>query len=190
MSKPVASSASPYEALRTLPDHLVGEIVGGELHVSPRPATLHALAATALNGELWGPFGRGRGGPGGWVLLLEPELHLGADVLVPDLTGWRTERLPVVPDAPHLELAPDWVCEVRSPATAKLDLVKKLPRYARAGVNHAWIIDPVTKTLEVFRRQETSWLLVAGFAGDEKVRAEPFEALELELAALWPRPAT
>jgi Uma2 family endonuclease len=131
------------------------------------------------------PFHRGRGGPGGWWIVDEPELHFGQNVLVPDLAGWRRERMPQMPDAPYFELAPDWVCEVLSPSTAKLDVVLKLPRYARAGVKHAWIVDPMNRLLEVFRQEHEQWVLVSTFGGDDKVRAEPFEAVELELAELW-----
>ena len=97
-----------YADIEALPDHLVGEILDGELHASPRPGLRHAVAATRLTGRLSPPFDDGLGGPGGWWILIEPELHLGEDIVVPDLAGWRRERLPEIPDAPHLELAPDW----------------------------------------------------------------------------------
>jgi Uma2 family endonuclease len=174
-----------YEALRALPDNQVGEIVDGELFASPRPASRHALASSVLGSELGGPFHRGRGGPGGWWILFEPELHLDEDVLVPDLAGWRRERLPQIPDAPFFPLAPDWVCEVLSPATARLDVTRKLPRYARAGVSHAWLVDPVHRLLEVFRLERERWVLAQAFSGEEDARAEPFEAIALELGALW-----
>jgi len=174
-----------YADLEALPPHQVGEILGGELFVSPRPAPRHAVASSALGGELFGPFQRGRGGSGGWWILDEPELHLGPDVLVPDLAGWRRERMPHIPDASFFTLAPDWVCEVLSPSTAKVDLVRKLPRYAEAGVRHAWLIDPVLLALEVFRVEEGRWVLLSTFTGNDRVRAEPFESIELELEALW-----
>jgi Uma2 family endonuclease len=175
-----------HEDLLRLPDHVVGEIVGGELHVAPRPASRHARAATNLTSELVGPFDRGRGGgPGGWVILAEPELHLGTDVLVPDLAGWRRTTMPKMPDAPFFELAPDWLCEVISPSTGAFDRAHKLPRYAEALVSNVWLIDPTPRTLEVFRLDNGSWRLVATYEGDAKVRAEPFEAIELELSFLW-----
>jgi len=174
-----------YEDLVELPENQVGEIIAGELYVSPRPAVRHAKAASVLGMDLGGPFQRGRGGPGGWWIIDEPELHLGQDVLVPDLAGWRHERLPRLPDVPHFELAPNWICEVLSPSTAKLDLVRKLPRYARAAVEHAWVIDPLHRTLEVFRQENERWVLLVSFAGDDKACAEPFDAVELELGALW-----
>jgi Uma2 family endonuclease len=180
-----AQKPATYEDLRLLPDTLVGELIDGELFASPRPAIRHAKVSSVLGMDLGGPFQRGRGGPGGWWILDEPELHFGKDVLVPDLAGWKVERMPSLPDVPYFELAPNWVCEVLSPSTAKLDLVRKLPRYARVTVEHAWVIDPIHRTLEVFLNEHERWVLVDVFAGDDKVRAQPFEAIELELGALW-----
>jgi Uma2 family endonuclease len=174
-----------YEDLLQLPENQVGEIIDGDLYASPRPAVRHAKAASVLGMDLGGPFQRGRGGPGGWWIIDEPELHFGKDVLVPDLAGWKHERLPRLPDVPYFELAPNWICEVLSPSTAKLDLVRKLPRYARASIEHAWVIDPLNRRLDVFRQEHERWVLLASFAGDDKVRAEPFDAIELELGALW-----
>jgi Uma2 family endonuclease len=163
----------------------VGELIAGELYVSPRPATPHAVAASHLGGELIGPFDRGRGGPGGWLILDEPELHFAEDVLVPDLTGWRRDRMPRAPKGVGITLAPDWLCEVLSPSTATLDRGAKLPVYAREGVRHVWLLDPVLRMLEVFRLEGAHYSLLATHTGSARVRAEPFEALELELAFLW-----
>ncbi|HYO57440.1 Uma2 family endonuclease [Archangium sp.] len=174
-----------YQDLCALPETVVGELVAGELLASPRPASRHTLVTSALGGELTGPFQRGRGGPGGWWLLDEPELHLGGDVLVPDLAGWRRTRMPVYPDEPFFTLSPDWVCEALSPSTAGLDRVKKLPVYMREQVGHVWLIDPLSRTLEVFRREDDRWVLAGNYAGDQRIRAEPFEAVELELEVLW-----
>lgn len=174
-----------YQDVLDLPEHLIGEILAGVLHVSPRPASPHAMASTIIGGELYGPFMRGRGGPGGWWILDEPELHLGEDVLVPDLAGWRRERMPVVPELPYFTLAPDWICEVLSPATARTDRIVKMSRYAAHGVEHAWLLDPLARSLEVYRRYEDAWLFLGGFSDDQKVRAEPFEAVELSLGDLW-----
>jgi Uma2 family endonuclease len=180
-----ASKSATYADLMALPDHVVGEILGGELHSSPRPATPHAHVASTLGMDIGSTFQRGRGGPGGWWILDEPELHLDSDILVPDLAGWRRERMPALPRAPYLELAPDWVCEVVSPSTARLDRTGKLPIYARSGVAHAWLLDPDARTLEVFRRSGEHWVLLSTHSGEQHVRAEPFEAVELELGALW-----
>lgn len=180
-----ARRRATYDEVLAAPAHKVAEIVDGGLHLHPRPALPHAAAATALAEELGPPFKRGRGGPGGWLLLVEPELHLGTDILVPDLAGWRRDRLPRLPAEPYLSLAPDWVCEVLSPATAKFDRADKLPVYARESVRHAWLVDPLQHTLEVLGLQAGKWTLLAVFKDDASVRAEPFEAFELDLSILW-----
>jgi Uma2 family endonuclease len=174
-----------YDDLVKLPDNLVAEIVDGELHASPRPAARHTVAYGRLGAALLPPFDQGRGGPGGWCILLEPELHLGANVLVPDLAGWRRRRMPSVPDVAHFTLVPDWVCEILSPSTSALDRVKKLAIYAREQAAWAWLIDPLAHTLEVLKLENGRWTILATHVGGEVVRAEPFEAIELELAALW-----
>lgn len=183
MASPLRRPAT-YDDILRLPEHQVGEILGGELHVSPRPTPRHAIASSAIGGELH-PFDRGRGGPGGWWILDEPELHLGGDVLVPDLGGWRRERMPAPPDAAYFTLAPDWICEVLSASTRSLDRSRKLPAYAREGVRHAWLVDPEARLLELFRLEGGLWSLVSTHAGDAIVRAEPFEAIELDLLTLW-----
>jgi Uma2 family endonuclease len=170
---------------------MVAEILDGELHLSPRPARPHANVASNLGCILTAPFKFGRGGPGGWVLLYEPELHLGPrpDKLVPDLAGWRRERLPRAvggDQAPaHYDLAPDWVCEILSERTRSRDKGQKMRIYAREGVRHLWQVDPLARTLDIFRLTGGQWLLVDGFAGEARVHAEPFESLELELALVW-----
>ncbi|MDN5850670.1 MAG: Uma2 family endonuclease [Nitrococcus sp.] len=174
-----------YEDLFALPDYVVGEIIGGKLHTHPRPAPRHALALSALTMEIGSPFHRGRGGPGGWWILDEPELHMGEDILVPDLAGWRRERMPKLPETAWFELAPDWVCEVLSPATAKLDRMSKMPRYAANGVAHCWLVDPIARTLETFPLGDGQWLLQASFVDEADVAAEPFDAVPFPLAVLW-----
>lgn len=177
--------------LEALPDTVVGELLGGELFVTPRPAPPHATASSAIGGQLWDPFHRptGSGGPGGWWIIDEPELHIGGDVLVPDLGGWRRERLPALPAGAAFELAPDWACEVISPATARFDRTRKLPIYAREGVSHLWLVDPMAQSLEVYRLEADHYGLVATFGDDAptRIRAEPFAAIELELARWWER---
>lgn len=181
------STPATYDDLRALAPNLVGEIVGGVLHASPRPAFPHAAAASAIGEELGPPFKRGKGGPGGWVILDEPELHLADDVVVPDLAGWRRDRMPEMPDTPFTTLAPDWLCEVLSPSTQKLDRGEKLPLYARERVTHVWLVDPRDQFLEVLRLDGETYRIVTTFTGDAKVRAEPFDAIELDLAILWAR---
>ncbi len=175
-----------YEDILALPEHLVGEILHGALHTHPRPAPKHALAYSALGYLIGGPFHGGLGGPGGWWILDEPELHLGADVLVPDLAGWRRERMPALPDTAWFELAPDWVCEILSPATAGTDRAIKMPLYAREGIRHLWLVDPRARTLEVYRLQDDRhWLLLDTLQGDSLVCQPPFDAVHFPLDALW-----
>jgi Uma2 family endonuclease len=174
-----------YEDLAALPDNLVAEIVGGELHASPRPASPHARASSSLGVRLGGPYDHGIGGPGGWWIIDEPELHLGRDVVVPDLAGWRRSRMPKYERCAYFTLAPDWICEILSPSTATLDRSKKLAIYAREGVGHAWLIDPDAGTLEVLRLEHGRWTILATHGGAAAVRAEPFADVDLELAALW-----
>jgi len=181
MERPKAT----YEDLLKVPDHKVAEIVDGELYVSPRPAAPHALAATVLSNELGPPFHHGRGGPGGWWIVFEPELHLREDILVPDLAGWKRERMPEFPKSAFFTLPPDWICEVLSPSTERLDRARKLHVYAREGIAHAWLINPTPRTLEAYRRVEERWLLLSTFESDALVRAEPFDAIELDLLPLW-----
>ena len=139
-----------------------------------------------MAGQLDGPFRRGSGGPGGWRLMIEPELHLGADVLVPDLAGWRRERLPVVPDTAAIDLAPDWVCEILSPGTRRFDLTEKRDLYGANAVAHLWLVDPEARTLEAFTLDAGRWTLAAAFQDGDDIRAAPFEALVFPLGALWP----
>jgi Uma2 family endonuclease len=174
-----------YADLAALPDNLVAEIVGGELHASPRPAPPHAEAGAVVGGRLVQPFHEGRGGPGGWWILYEPEIHLGPDVVVPDWAGWRRSRMPHRPQTAFYPLAPDWVCEILSPSTTSLDRVQKLAIYAREQVAHAWLIDPLARTLEVLRLDNGRWTILATHAGTEVVRAEPFTEVAIELQALW-----
>jgi Uma2 family endonuclease len=188
MSLP-ASTRRPatYADLLAVPDHLVAEILDGELHTSPRPAIPHAVATSGLSADLIGPFDRGRGGPGGWWILVEPELHLAADVIVPDLAGWQRARVPELPRDAFLEIAPDWVCETLSPSTERLDRGKKLAIYARERVAHLWLVNPIAETLEAYRLEQGRWVLLVTHTGDARARIEPFDAVELELWRLWGR---
>lgn len=190
MSGEPARRPPTYADIEALPANVVGEIIAGELVVSPRPAPRHARAASALGGILSGPFDFGHGGPGGWWILDEPELHLGVDAafaaVVPDLGGWRRERMPALPDEEaFFTLAPDWVCEVLSPRSAAMDRAEKLPFYGRAGVAFAWLVDPRARTLEAFRQEGDGWRLVGSFREDARVCCAPFDAVEIELRLLW-----
>jgi Uma2 family endonuclease len=186
MAQPARRPATYQDVLDAPPDR-VAELISGALYTHPRPASPHARASSVLGIELGGPFDRGRGGPGGWLLLDEPELHLGPDVVVPDLAAWRRTRMPEMPDAPFFTLAPDWACEVLSPARADYDRDVKLPVYARAGVPHVWLVDPALRRLEILRLGPSGYRAVETCHGDEAVRAEPFDAIELPLGALWGR---
>jgi Uma2 family endonuclease len=174
-----------YEDVLAAPAHLVAQVIDGVLVTMPRPAAPHARAASTLGMDVGGPFDRGRGGPGGWHILDEPELHLGADIVVPDLAGWRRERMPTLPRGAFFTAAPDCLCEVLSPSTAGIDRGSKLAIYAREQVPHVWFVDPEARTLEVLTLDGPTYRLTAVHHGDARVRAEPFEAVELELGALW-----
>lgn len=170
--------------LDDLPEDVIGQIVDGELIVHPRPDHPHVRAASALTWAIFGPFDQGLGGPGGWVILAEPRILFGEKLLVPDLAGWKKERF-VAPKKGSYAVAPDWVCEILSPSTARFDRVTKLPIYAQAEVQHAWILDPGVRTLEVLRLEIGRWTISAAYQNTEKVRAEPFDAVELDLSLLW-----
>lgn len=180
-----ARRKATYRDVLAAPEHLVAEVLDGELVLSPRPAVRHSVVASTLGEELGPPFKRGRGGPGGWLILFEPELHLAADILVPDLVGWRRDRLSHIGDEAYIEARPDWVCEVLSPSSEKRDRTAKLSIYAREGVPHAWLINPAQRTLEVLRLTSERWLTLAVHHDDQRVRAEPFDAIELDLSVLW-----
>ena len=184
MALPLRKPVS-YQDIIDLPEHVVGEIIDGELYVQPRPAPRHAQTASSLGDELVSPFSKGRGGPGGWWILDEPELHLGPHVLVPDLAGWRRERMPKLPDTAWFELAPDWVCEVLSPGTAAKDRAKKMPHYAAEGVGYCWLIDPNAKTLEAFQNVEGRWLQLGVYQDADEISALPFDAISFSLGVLW-----
>lgn len=180
--KPLKKDAT-YDDLREVPEHFVAEMLDGDLYAFPRPALPHANAAGSLFAEVHKAFHRKDSD--GWVILFEPELHFGRDVLVPDIAGWRRARLPSVPPVAYLTLAPDWICEVLSASTEAIDRGKKMHGYAREAVGHAWLVDPLARTLEVLSLESGRWTRVGRYLGDAKVRAAPFDALELELGALW-----
>lgn len=185
MAEP-AQKIAVYSDLWDLPENITGEILYGQIHTQPRPAPKHALASSSLGDELVGPFQKGRyGGPGGWWILDEPELHLEADLMVPDLAGWHKSRMPELPETAWFELAPDWVCEVLSPSTAQKDRSLKMPLYAQHGVGHVWLIDPVVRTLEAYELVDGRWVLLGTFREDQCVAIAPFEALELPIGELW-----
>jgi Uma2 family endonuclease len=176
-----------YEQLAHLPEGLTGEILNGQLHTQPRPAGLHALVESNLQIEVGGPFGKGRGGPGGWWIIVEPELHFIRDteVAVPDIAGWRRARMPRIPEDHRFEVVPDWICEILSPSTASKDREVKMPIYAHYGVSHVWLVDPKRRILEAYALNAGAWELVVTAAADQVVAVPPFEAVPLDLASLW-----
>lgn len=186
LRRPAPPRKASYRDVLDAPAHMVAEIVEGALHVQPRPAFRHAIAGSSLGGELVSAFQRGRGGPGGWWIVDEPELHFGEDVLVPDLAGWRRERMPEPPDEAYITLAPDWVCEILSPSTRKFDLEGKRPVYARESVGHLWLVDPGARTLEAFALEDGAWTPAGAARDDGPVSFPPFEAVTFPLDALWP----
>ncbi|MFP4350934.1 MAG: Uma2 family endonuclease [Desulfococcaceae bacterium] len=184
MLKP-ASRKVTYEDIEALPENLIGEIIDGELIAVPRPSYLHSHVASSLTEEISGPFQKGKGGPGGWILLYEPEVRLGRNLLVPDLAGWKKDRLTTPPDKNYATTPPDWICEILSPSTIRTDRIRKMPLYARFGVDHAWLIDPAAKTVEVFGLMSDRWVLMSVHGENECIRAEPFQAVEIALEHLW-----
>lgn len=189
MATEPARKRATYEDVLRAPEHMTAEVLDGELHLMPRPRRAHLRSATGLGSFLFGAFQVGLGGPGGWTIIDEPELHLGPgpDILVPDLGGWRPGRLVDAEgvDEPFITTVPDWLCEILSPGTARIDRMKKMPIYAREGVGHVWLVDPKERTVEVFRHHGSSYELVGTMGGDDAVRAEPFDAVEIPTAFLW-----
>jgi len=187
LNSPRKTHPPTYQDVLDAPPNTVAEIINGALHVQPRPASPHILIASSLGMEIGPPFQKGRGGgPGGWWILDEPELHLSSDILVPDIAGWRKERMPEYPEVPYFTLAPDWACEILSPSTRKMDLMEKRPIYAREGVGHLWFIDPIARTLEAFELRDGEWVLIATLADDAEVSVRPFDAVPFRLDTLWP----
>jgi Uma2 family endonuclease len=183
--EPVKKRRATYRDVIDAPEHMVAEIIGGELRLTTRPGGPATAAASALGEELGPPFKRGRGGPGGWLILDEPELHLEDEIAVPDLAGWRRERLSLAPDAPFITVPPDWICEVLSKSTERFDREEKMPLYASSGVQHAWLVHPRRRSLEVFRLCDGQWVMIAIYRDADRARIEPFDAIEIDVAVLW-----
>lgn len=178
---------SLYDQLIALPEGLTGEIINCQLRAHPRPAWPHILAGSRLGADLEGPYGRGRGGPGGWWIIDEPEVHfvLGSEITVPDIAGWRKDRMPSPPEGHMIQVIPDWVCEIFSPSTKSIDREEKMPLYARYGVPFAWLVDPKTHTLEAYELTDGNWRPLGIFRDDDTVSAKPFDAIIIHLADLW-----
>ncbi|MEM1297976.1 MAG: Uma2 family endonuclease [Pseudomonadota bacterium] len=175
-----------YQDVLDAPPNMVAELINGALHVWRLPSPRHALAISRLSAELGRPFYIGEGGPGSWWILNKPELHLGEDAVVPDLGGWRRERMPEFPDTAAFDLAPDWACEILSPSTRRIDLTEKRDIYLREGVKHLWFVDPAARTLEAFENRDGTWVLIVALKDADDVCVAPFDAITFELSALWP----
>ena len=184
----VLKRTATYADLEAVPPNMVAEIIFGRLVTHPRPAIRHGLAASSLTHELMGPFQKGRGGPGGWIFIIEPELHFGPHVLVPDIAGWHRECLSHDADErAYLDIAPDWICEVMSPSTERYDKGDKRRIYASHGVSYLWHLDPRIRTLETFALQNGgNWLLTHSFADRDDISAPPFTEITFSLGLLWP----
>jgi Uma2 family endonuclease len=183
MTRPMGTAT--YQDIIDAPPNMVAEIIHGALHTHPRPAPRHSVAHSSLGDELMSPFHKGRGGPGGWWILDEPEVHFGTDVLVPDLGGWRRVRMPSLPDTAWFEIAPDWVCEVLSSATRTHDVTDKRDIYGTFGVRHIWFVDPDARTLEAFVNEDGDWHLITALRDDDPVKVAPFDAITFKLDDLW-----
>ena len=182
----LVTKPATYADLESAPEQVIAEIIDGALVTHPRPAPRHSLTAVALTHRLSGPFQFDEDGPGGWVFLTEPELRLGANIVVPDLAAWRQERMPVTPDTPSIDLPPDWVCEILSASTEVCDRTAKMRIYAEAGIPYLWLIDPRQQMLETFVLRSGSWVVAGGWVFDDVVRAVPFEVVPFPLTKLWP----
>ena len=186
---PEKSAPATYQDVLDAPPNMVAEVVYGSLYTHPRPAPPHAWASSGLGFTLGAPFSYGRGGPGGWWIVDEPELHLGEDIVVPDLAGWRRESMPDFPETAYFTQAPNWACEVLSASTRSLDRGAKQAIYAREGVAHLWFVDPDARTLEAFELRNGRWVLIEELSGNAPVSLPPFDAIKFSLSDLWVKPS-
>ena len=175
-----------YQDVLDAPPHMVAEVLAGTLYTHPRPAMRHARASSVIGAKVGSSFDYDDNGPIGWWIVDEPELHLGTDIVVPDVAGWRRETMPDYPDAAYCDIPPDWVCEVLSPSTRRIDQNEKRTIYAREGVSHLWFVDPDAQTMEAFELRKGQWVLLTTLSDDAAVSLLPFEAITFPLDALWP----
>lgn len=181
-----AKKRATYADIEAAPEHLVAEIIDGELFTHPRPSPRHGATASALGARLSGAFQKGASGPGGWVFFVEPEIKFGSDILVPDIAAWRLEHLSAYPEKNYFTIRPDWLCEVISTSTERRDRTSKMRIYGEARVPHLWLVDPRLQILEAFELSGTRWTKIGDWNSDDVVRAPPFDAISFSLADLWP----
>ena len=182
----LAPRPATYADLEAVPAHLVAEILDGALYTHPRPVARNGAASFALANTLGGPFQFGRGGPGGWTFIDESELHLGPHVVVPDLAGWRQERMPFVPDVAFIDFVPGWVCEILTPSTEKNDRGRKRRIYATYGLPHYWLLHVSKRQLEAYELRDGKFALFETFEDGADVDAPPFAAAPFSLSLLLP----
>jgi Uma2 family endonuclease len=182
--KPLITRDATYQDLVDAPEQMIAELIDGDLYAWPRPDGPHVETLSVLGMIIGSPYDRGRGGPGGWRIIDRPQVHLAEQVLVPDLAGWRRERMPQIPQG-HFVITPDWVCEVISPSSLRIDRGKKMRIYAEHGVPWMWLVDPIGRTLEVLTLDGDNWKYVATYTGEDVVRAEPFPEAEINLGSIW-----
>jgi Uma2 family endonuclease len=185
MSQPLRRPAT-YADLLALPEDVRAEILDGEISVMPAPRPRHSKPQRALGRFIGGPFDDddGFGGPGGWWIFVEVDVQLGRDVVRPDLSGWRRERLSE-PDVRPITVTPDWVCEILSEKHEARDRVKKKHLYAQHGIRHYWLVDPEARTLEAFALVDGRWVDAGTFDHTAVARIAPFEAVELPVGRLF-----
>ncbi len=183
MTRPVGTAT--YQDILDAPEDVTAEIIYGALQTHPKPAPRHAHVGSSLGHEIVGPFHKGRGGPGGWLILGEVEVQFGTDILVPDISGWRRERIPHLPETNWIETTPDWICEIHSPSTKKLDQIDKSEIYADFGVKHLWFVDPELRTLVAYENRDGMWTTIATLKDDDPVCVAPFDAITFALDDLW-----
>lgn len=187
MSMPAARLAT-YDDLLALPHDVRAEVLAGQIVTAPAPLPRHSKIQGAIRRFVGGPFDDddGHDGPGGWWIFVEVDIALGRhDIVHPDLSGWRRERLPNPADQRPITVVPDWICEILSPSTAARDRVTKRNLYAASGVRHYWIIDANARTLEAFELTGQRWLLSGSYTDDAVVRIAPFEEIELPVGRLF-----
>ncbi len=185
MSEPAKKNRT-YEDLHAIPENMLGEIINGKLVVTPRPGRKHGYVATTLIEQVGPAYHGGRGGPGGWIFIVEPEIILGKHIMVPDVAGWKSGRFPREEETNPISAVPDWVCEILSSPKGELcDRSEKMPIYARYGIPHAWLINPTIQSLEAYRLEHGRWSTLGVFGERQRAPIEPFAEIELDLGEFW-----